>query len=388
MLDFFYIEINLIMLLISFMMLFNINRRRRLRPSTDQKLFDGLLILNACTCLFDMAMWILPGFSGPFARTLHILASVLYYLVNPLMCYLWLLYTDYKLCENRAAMIRRAKLYALPLIPLSIVALLSPWTAWYFSINAENVYVRGPLFWFMALPALCFLLGAMLMTLADLFKSGAMRDRIVYQQLLLLPLAMLIAALVQALHYGLTLVSACSTLVFLGLFINMQNVTNDTDPLTTLFNRRRLDQHLRLLTRNPPTEALLFCILIDLDDFKSINDTHGHLTGDQALLATTQLLQAIRAGRDDFLARIGGDEFMIVGTRASEAELLALLASLETQQRCFNDSAKEPYQIKLSMGLSIYSETDSIDDLIGRADAAMYTMKQAHKQAKQSPEAT
>ncbi len=86
------------------------------------------------------------------------------------------------------------------------------------------------------------------------------------------------------------------------------------DPLTGLFNRRHLDTVLApMLERCASQGAPLSLLMIDIDDFKPVNDAHGHAAGDAVLQALAQLL-CVSCGREDVACRIGGEEFMLRST--------------------------------------------------------------------------
>lgn len=157
------------------------------------------------------------------------------------------------------------------------------------------------------------------------------------------------------------------------------------DPLTALPNRRllldRLEQALALSARTGQHGALLF---IDLDHFKNLNDTRGHEAGDQLLIQQARRLSlCIREG--DTVARIGGDEFIIVlGELPAQAEsaaeevadlcqriLQALSAPVTLTFRTMSD-----YENTCSIGVAMFlGHTTSIDELLRRADMAMYQAK-------------
>ncbi|MEM7217147.1 MAG: two-component regulator propeller domain-containing protein [Pseudomonadota bacterium] len=126
-----------------------------------------------------------------------------------------------------------------------------------------------------------------------------------------------------------------------------------TDALTSLYNRRYVDQRLRsgqmVERRGEPT--LRFCMMIDLDGFKLINDEHGHAAGDRALLQVRdQLLDATRAG--DTVIRWGGDEFLIIGTIASVADLttFAERIRLVVTQRRYRLGNSQSAELSCSIG--------------------------------------
>jgi diguanylate cyclase (GGDEF)-like protein len=151
-----------------------------------------------------------------------------------------------------------------------------------------------------------------------------------------------------------------------------------TDDLTGLGNRRSLFEHgtLRLETADPTDRLAL--ILIDLDNFKEINDTFGHPAGDELLREMARRLTA-RARAHDLLVRLGGDEFALLITLAPEADSREIAAAIL-------DRITEPFVIdgaRLLVAASAgIAERDNdslgIVDLLRRADVAMYAAKDAH----------
>jgi diguanylate cyclase (GGDEF)-like protein len=152
-----------------------------------------------------------------------------------------------------------------------------------------------------------------------------------------------------------------------------------TDSLTGCANRRELEKRLeRLLYRKARYSSDVAFILIDVDNFKHLNDTKGHQTGDQVLRILTQTIQeSIRP--DDTLARWGGDEFVIV----IEDNLEAARTVAERLRYFFfkNWTAQNPEgpQISLSMGIAELGDTDNIEALIKKADSALYQAKRTGK---------
>lgn len=159
------------------------------------------------------------------------------------------------------------------------------------------------------------------------------------------------------------------------------------DTLTSLPNRRllldRLKQALALAARSCRGGALLF---IDLDNFKNLNDTLGHDTGDLLLKQVAQrLLSCVR--EEDTVARIGGDEFVILLAQlseqpeeaASQTKLVALkiLTTLNHPYQLDNFE----YRNTPSIGASLFSQQDSSEDLMRQADIAMYQAKKAGRNA-------
>jgi two-component system cell cycle response regulator len=152
-----------------------------------------------------------------------------------------------------------------------------------------------------------------------------------------------------------------------------------TDPLTQLVNRRALT--IRLVTemeRVRRYNAPLALLLLDLDHFKIVNDTHGHLAGDDVLFGVATLLQ--RAVRTvDTVARYGGEEFVIVLPETGKQGALIFAERIRDKiaGHRFQVAAGEEIRITGSIGVATYPSQgmDSVEDLFRAADAALYRAK-------------
>ena len=150
-----------------------------------------------------------------------------------------------------------------------------------------------------------------------------------------------------------------------------------TDELTGLYNRRGLfilaDKMLKISKRQGKGIYLLY---VDFNNLKVINDTFGHEEGDQALFESAQLLREIYR-ESDVIARIGGDEFVVlpVGVEGDGAE--AIVARLRKASDAFNGRTLHRYQLSLSAGIAYYDpQTDlSLNELLAHGDQSMYAQK-------------
>jgi diguanylate cyclase (GGDEF)-like protein len=150
----------------------------------------------------------------------------------------------------------------------------------------------------------------------------------------------------------------------------------ERDPLTQLYNRRylldRIDYELARVRRGHP----LALLLVDLDGFKAVNDVHGHLEGDHVLRRVAAVFK--RATREtDVVGRFGGDEFVIVlpDSDPDQARNVADRLVVDVRAECGTPDAKTP--ITASVGLGVAAAEDSANDLVGRADRAVYLAKAA-----------
>jgi two-component system cell cycle response regulator len=150
-----------------------------------------------------------------------------------------------------------------------------------------------------------------------------------------------------------------------------------TDELTGLYNRRgfvTFGGELLKLGRRISTQV--FLIYADLDKMKWINDTLGHAEGDKALKEIAAILR--KAYREtDIIARIGGDEFVVMGILASGIPVEVLADRLKGQVEIHNEKRPDPYRLSLSVGAASYpiGAFMNVDDLLQKADEMMYEQK-------------
>lgn len=151
-----------------------------------------------------------------------------------------------------------------------------------------------------------------------------------------------------------------------------------TDPLTGALNRRGFEKVFRReFARAHRTGAGLALALIDLDDFKRLNDVHGHHAGDQALVHLVRVLRAAMRP-SDVISRFGGEEFVLL---LPDTDLPNAEAALARFQRGLAEQPLPNKQVVMtfSAGLVLQQAGESLEDSIQRADKATYAAKRAGK---------
>jgi diguanylate cyclase (GGDEF)-like protein len=153
------------------------------------------------------------------------------------------------------------------------------------------------------------------------------------------------------------------------------------DDLTGLYNRRGFltlaRQQLKIADRLSKRVSQVF---VDLDGLKVINDRHGHRDGDLALLETADILKEVF--RDsDIIARIGGDEFVVLALESASARSETFVDRIREKLAGRNARGTRPFVLSLSIGVAHYDPSSpcSIDDLLARADSLMYSEKRAKR---------
>jgi len=153
-----------------------------------------------------------------------------------------------------------------------------------------------------------------------------------------------------------------------------------TDPLTQLLNRRALTERIATeMERALRYDATLALLMIDLDHFKRVNDTHGHLVGDDVLRDMGELLRGM-IRTNDIVARYGGEEFLVLlpETDDAGAEVFAERIRQAVEAASFaRDAMTEPLRMTCSIGVALFpaARVETAEDLLARADSALYRAK-------------
>lgn len=146
------------------------------------------------------------------------------------------------------------------------------------------------------------------------------------------------------------------------------------DKLTGLYNRVKLDSVLiHELERAKRYNQNIGILLLDIDYFKNVNDTYGHLVGDQVLIAFSKKIQK-HIRRSDYLFRWGGEEFLLICLEINQTDIIILSEKIrkEIEQEVFENIG----HATISIGSTISSNIDTVESIIHRADEALYEAKE------------
>ena len=227
-------------------------------------------------------------------------------------CYYW-----FKFIEDRlhfASLHRRTldRLIKIPILLIAAADVVSIFTGWIFYIDTDGHYETTDMFMLQGVVNYFYLLVPTVYSVYRAVKTRSRQDRAEYITYALYMIAPLLSGLTEDIFPRVPLLSLNIFMMLLILFLMIQNMQVFNDALTGLNNRRRLWQYLDAGLAKATEEHPLLLLMMDINDFKSINDNYGHLEGDDALKTLAEVLKDIAAKYGAFAARYGGDEFCMV----------------------------------------------------------------------------
>lgn len=382
MLKILYVEISVVGIVILLAIRFYL-RKREYTEELDKRTFKWLVWSDILILFFDAVTWVLDGVMFPYSAELLLISMMIYYCLVPLPSLFWLLYTDVKLYGDERRLKRLLLLYSIPCAVSTILVLTTLKTGWIFTISSDGLYYRGPYMAAIVLLTYVYLGGALIMAIRERC-SERNADRVkVCRYLIFFPIPTIILSFVQVELYGVTLIWICMAVSLLIIFLNVQSEQISKDTLTGLLNRGYLDSCLdRILTTSkgkPEIRERYFAMIVDMDDFKQVNDTFGHVEGDNLLIAAARLIRDT-CRPDDVVTRMGGDEFFIIGQRGEKEEVQTLMDEIEDQVRRYNEKSSHPYKMCMSLGFAMLDgQIKRPDQLITAADSNMYKNKEKKK---------
>ena len=183
--------------------------------------------------------------------------------------------------------------------------------------------------------------------------------------------------IVQVFNYGISLTFIGIAIGLTGVYLSTQNESAYMDQLCGVYNRRYYNDYVCSFCNSSKKEDFIIGILIDMDNFKQINDKYGHYAGDKALQLFSSVL---RKQMDDvgFVVRYGGDEFILI-TKQSEATAEAVVANIVKEIDAINATGKNEFHLAFSYGIASMNSDSNTDEFLRTMDTRMYEMKRSRK---------
>lgn len=348
------------------LLLFFIIKYRLKVPTFRKSILLHLTFFTIVALILEPISWIFDGLAVPGGFIVGYLSNFLIILLAPVIAGFFMVYVDYFIFKSKIR-IRKRIYYMHPTILTFILLIINIFHPIYFSVSTDtNVYVGGNFIWVQyVLLSLAYVY--LLIYIAVYNNKIEKYVRNIFAFFLLVPiLGMIIQVLITSVFFAWTSI-AFSIFV---MYVFLESTSGAIDYLTKLYSRQSYESYMDLLMENNISFGVLY---LDLNSFKEINDTFGHIIGDKVLIEFGNLLKKALSP-NKMIARLGGDEFISVLENSLDIDkaILKLKASLKS-------SALELVRnLTFSYGYSEFSERVPIDKIYYVVDREMYQFKRLH----------
>ena len=334
---------------------------------TESRLMMALLVISMFNCVADIYVFQCDGMPGRGYHTILMIGDTYLYMYNLIVgigiIYLILMHIDRK--TKGLHMILFWVLSVIEMV-LLIVNLFEPIV---FEIDSTNTYHRGDYYiLFVILGFVLVFYGYTYYMIAKL-RNPSLR----YFPVMEFLAPVLIGNIVQMKIYGISLLPISFAVAFASITIALQNECIYIDKLTGVYNRYELDKILK--RRHYRRNEKLIAMMLDLNDFKSINDTYSHEEGDQALITFAKaLMEAI--GSEGLVIRFAGDEFIILIPVFKPVTIDDYKDRIHRKLDEYNETSGKPYKLSAAIGGRIFDpHTESTSGIVNEIDSMMYKDK-------------
>lgn len=360
------------------MMAFLLFCRSRNRESIhgDDRIYDCMTIVTILGAALETLSFVVDRQSFVGARFLNYLSSSISYLATGVIGFLWCLYVDLHIYKNHVRYRRNVRFVAIPLL-IELVCVLYNLlgNGFVFSVSADNVYSRGSFTVIGYLTVYLYFLYSIYLV----YHSQEEGLNLDFFPIFYFMGPCVIGAVVQFLYFGITSswISVAVSLTFVQMQAYSENIS--TDSLSGLYNRRYLDRILAL--KEHLMQKSVYGIMMDVNDFKQINDLYGHSMGDQAIRVMGDiLLKSVPDG--GIPIRFAGDEFVVLLVQDDPNAVFETMTEINRRLDVLNRSGAEPFKLSVSMGQAKLDPSDP-ETFLREMDERMYEEKRRYHQLMQ-----
>lgn len=353
-------------------------RKNRERTRTEDKIYDGMVLVNLLGAVFETISFLVDGKNIPAGRLLNYISNSLCFAGTVSIGMLWCLYVELYIYQSRKRIRSFARIIMIPWVVEVIALILNLFgTGIMFSVSESNIYHRE----IGVIIGYCTLIIYFVYSVALVYHSKSQKIKLHFFPVLYFVVPCFAGVVIHFMFYGITAsyISVGVALVFVQMQIYAEG--SYRDHLSGLFNRRYLNG---VLAKNENTDnGYLYGIMMDVNDFKSINDDFGHSAGDRAICRVGDVL--LKSSPDDSIViRYAGDEFVVLLPDADEAVVRSVLDEINNNFAQFNKSGEEPFTISMSMGYTRFEINDDAEAFLSKMDEKMYEEKRRYHLVKQT----
>lgn len=357
----------------AFLVLFLLLYRIRISQTNqfDEKAYNFMLIVAFIATINETLSFIIDARPGFIFHILQYISNTISSSASSIIGYCWCLFVEYHIHRNFKRIKKKSRILAIPLIIAMILLIINLCgTDIIFDISKQNKYTRGPINFLLYIIVFIYYIES----IYTVQKARSDSILVEFFPIYFFIIPCMIGTMIQGFFFGISTIWLCVAIAFILVYIEIQISISFIDDLSGLYNRKYMNHYLNKLQNAKNKHVYGF--LLDVNDFKVINDTYGHLSGDRAIIHIGKILQNT-IGNGCVAIRMGGDEFVIFANFKTNEEALVLKKRIEQNVRQFNIHSKEPFHLSFSIGIAKYN--GNIDTFLSAMDDSMYEAKNMHR---------
>lgn len=342
------IILNSFSIVILVIMLFNFNYSKEKNKDYQNKLFVTMVVVTIF-CLIAETLSKFDGNPETYFSQINQIGNFLIFASTLFIPTSWFLYVHFQIFQVKKQTRKFLPTAILINIAYFLLTVISRRYGWFYVIDENNIYSEGPFFelYMSAIGIILLIVEAMIIK----YKNKINKET--FYTLLLIPIIPFSCVIIQLISPKISIMLNGVVAALLLIFINVQNKVIETDYLTDIFNRGKLDKYIENKIKNSTAQKTFSAILIDIDEMKLVNDKFGHAVGDELIINFAKIIKN-SIGINDFASRISGDEFCVVLNTDKENEIIEVIEKIEKRTNNHNEDNDVDYKINFSKGYAIY----------------------------------
>ena len=368
-----FILLLLILSIVNMVILFN-KTNENIGNKREVRAFRGMLLSFMLYALIDLRLVMGDSFYRTFPKFFILFTTSLGMMAMTLSCFFWFLHVYYghnvliKQRTKKQIMIDSLILH-IPFF-ICLILLLTPLNRFLFEFRDFKLISKPTVLFILSMDYI-YLIAATIISLRQWKRASTKTDKKKYAMQIVFIIFFTISGGIIGMMMDLPAIEVCMLPVVLKLFVELQDSQIYTDALTKLNNRRRITEFINEELINCSIQEPLSVIMVDMDFFKSINDTLGHDEGDKALIVLSKALKKVVAPQNALAGRWGGDEFVIAGKAPGLID--GFKEALTGELSNISDLG---YDLYFSIGIFKCTSNDlTYEEVLAKADEALYTKK-------------
>ena len=342
------------------------SNRKRLNDSKDFKIVFKMLLVTCSACIVDAVSYTIDGRAGLAVTIAIYITNSWLYISTMLVGKLWFdfLVEHINIPVNKALRGIMNGIFALGTLAL-VINIFYPIV---FSAK-DNIYERTYLYYIYVIVAGFYMFESVYLYYNTKKKAGIYSFFTIY--VFIVPVVL--GIIIQSLFYGISVIWPGVAIAIAGIISSMNNEIIFVDKLTGIYNRVYLEYMQKDIYKKK--NAFVTGIMIDVNDFKSINDRFGHATGDEALITTADILTTSVANAGTVM-RYAGDEFVVLLNTVEEERVEMIIKNINNAFNYYNERNEKPYKLSISYGYAALDlKNQTMNDFMNTIDKKMYEYK-------------